>query len=140
MNKFPLHGSVDLDVIDNILMVEGYGPWNLESVIESGERVVPLIKQLSLAGPWGALVVLHGDPIYVPDAANFLAESIQQQRKQGRVATSLVVEESNSPEFAKRHLSSIFDQAGETFRFFPNKEQAKWWLVQKIIRAEQTDN
>lgn len=140
MSKFPLHGSVDLDVIDNILIVEGYGPWNLESVTESGVRVLPLIETLSLAGPWGALVILHGDPIYVPDAAQFLAESIRQQRIQGRVATALMVEESNSPEFAKRHLASLLEQAGETFRFFPNKEQAKWWLVQKIIRATQTDN
>lgn len=136
MSKFPLHGSVELDVVDNILMVDGYGPWNLESVMESGLRVLPLLERLAKR-PWGVLVVLHGDPIYVPDAATFLAESIKEQRKHGRVATAIVVEESNTPKFAKRHLSSLFEKAGETFRFFPNKEQGKWWLVQEIMRRTE---
>ena len=61
---------------------------------------------------------------------------IIEQKKQGRVATAVIVEDSNSPEFAKRHLSEIYDSAGEIFRFFPSKEEAKWWLVQRITLAQ----
>jgi hypothetical protein len=134
MSRFPTHGSVELDIDENILFVEGYGPWNLESVVEAETHMAPLLQTLSIS-PWGALVVLHGDPIYVPDAAAVLSRAIREQKVLGRVATALVVDQSNTPEFSKRHLSDIFKSAGESFRFFPNKEQAKWWLIQQIMQA-----
>lgn len=136
MSRFPTHGSVELDIEENILLVEGCGPWNLESVVEAELEVVSLLKQLSV-GPWGALVALRGDPIYVPDAAVFMSKVIREQKTLGRVASALIIEHSATPEFSKRHLGQIYDDAGERYRFFPNKEQAKWWLVQQIIHASR---
>ena len=134
MSGFSIHGTVTLDIDERILLVEGAGPWNLESIFESGKRVLPLLASLE-GDPWGALVILHGEPIYVPDAAEYLSKSIKEQKKQGRVATAVIVEESNAPEFAKRHLAQIYDNAGEVFRFFADREEAKWWLVQRITLA-----
>jgi hypothetical protein len=134
VSGFSIHGTVVLDVDERILCVEGAGPWNMESIIESGKRVVPLLDQL-VGDPWGALVILHGEPIYVPDAAEFLSKSIKKEKKQGRVATAVIVDESNAPEFAKRHLTEIYDNAGEIFRFFTDREEAKWWLIQRITLA-----
>ncbi|GAC35422.1 hypothetical protein [Paraglaciecola polaris] len=134
MSRFPTHGSVELDIDDNILLVEGSGPWNLESVVESETHMAPLLALLS-GKPWGALVVLHGDPIYVPDAAAFLSKAVRAQKALGRVATAMVVDQSNTPEFSKRHIGQLLDEAGENYRFFPDKAQAKWWLVQQIIQA-----
>jgi predicted nicotinamide N-methyase len=135
MRRFSEHGSLDLHVQDSILLVEGCGPWNLEAVKEAYIRFVPLIETL-YGGPWGALVVLLGDPIYVPDAANYIIKRIKNERMNGCVASAIMVGESNSPEFAKRHLSEIHTKAGDTFRFFSEKEEAVWWLVQKIISGQ----
>lgn len=82
------------------------------------------------------MVILHGDPIYVPEAAKFLSDSIAEQKKQGRVATAVIVEQSSSLEFAKRHLSENDNSAGEVTRFFISKKEAKWWLVQRITLAQ----
>ena len=135
MTRFSIHGSIELDIDERILLAEGAGPWNKESISDSDSRLLPLLEELE-GSPWGALVTLHGDPIYVPDAAALLIKSIIEQKKQGRVATAVIVKDSNSPEFAKRHLSEIYDSAGEIFRFFPSKEEAKWWLVQRITLAQ----
>lgn len=135
MGRFTVHGSVQLRIEDRILFVEGYGPWNLEAVIEAEKNFSTLTKQL-FGLPWGALVVLHGDPIYVPDAADYLIQSIQQERKKGRVATAILVEDSNSPEFAKRHLTDLYKKGGCEFRFFSTQHEASWWLVQKITSAQ----
>ncbi len=135
MGRFTVHGSVQLRIEDRILFVEGAGPWNLEAVKEAGRDFSGLIEQLS-GQPWGALVVMHGDPIYVPDAAEFLIKSIQRERKQGRVATAIIVEDSNSPEFAKRHLADLYTKAGCDFRFFTKQDEASWWLIQKITSAQ----
>lgn len=135
MGRFLEHGSLSLHVQDSILLIEGCGPWNLEAVKEAYNRFIPLVETL-YGNPWGALVVMRGDPIYVPDAANYIIKKIKSERMKGCVASAILVGESNSPEFAKRHLSEIHNKAGDTYRFFSKKEEAVWWLVQKITSAE----
>ncbi len=135
MGRFTVHGSIDVYTQDRILLVEGCGPWNLEAVKEAYNRFNPLLETL-YGSPWGALVVLRGDPIYVPDAAEHLIKTIKHERRKGRVASAILVSESNSPEFAKRHLSELHTKAGDTHRFFSDKEDAAWWLVQKITSAQ----
>lgn len=139
MDKFELHGRSDFHIEDKILIVEGYGPWNVESIMDAKKRLVPLISKLS-TGQWGVLVILYGEAIYVPDAANYLVESIKELKKIGRTASAIMVEEANQPDFAKRHMSDIFGQAGETFDFFEQKEEAIQWLMQKITEAEKSFN
>lgn len=135
MASFTVHGSLELQIQDRILYIEGCGPWNLESIKEAYNRFAPLVETL-YGSPWGSLVVLHGDPIYVPDAANYIIKTIKNQRKKNFVASAILVGESNSPEFAKRHLSELHTKAGDTFRFFSNRDEANWWLVQKITSAQ----
>ena len=139
MSRFSMHGTVKLDIADRILLVEGVGPWNKESVIQGDKDVEPLIQKLT-GRPWGVLVTLYGEPIYVPEAASVLSASIKSQKKLGRVATAVIVCESKSPEFAKSHLSQIYQNAGEPARFFNDVEQAKWWLVQQISQQNVVHN
>jgi hypothetical protein len=137
MGSFTVHGSMDLHIQDRILFIEGHGPWNLEAVKEAYNSFRPLVETLH-GSPWGSLITLHGDPIYVPDAANYLVKIIRSERKKGSVASAILVGESNSPEFAKRHLSELHTKAGDIYRFFSNKEEAAWWLLQKITAAQVT--
>lgn len=135
MGRFTVHGSLDLSIQDRILMIDGCGPWNLEAVKEAYSRFKPLVETL-YGSPWGSLVELRGDPIYVPDAANYVIKTIIHERKMGNVASAILVGGSNSPEFAKRHLSELHTKADDTFRFFSDKEEAAWWLLQKITSAQ----
>jgi hypothetical protein len=131
MSRFPIHGTVKLDIDDSLLLVTGIGPWNKESVIQGDKAVESYIQKLS-GKAWGVLVTLYGEPIYVPEAAAILSNTIKSQKKLGRVATAVIVVESKSPEFAKNHLTHIYQNAGESVRFFNEHEHAKWWLVQQI--------
>lgn len=135
MANFTVHGSLELQIQERILFIEGCGPWNLESIKEAYHRFGPLVESL-YGSPWASLAELQGDPIYVPDAANYLIKTIKSQHKSGLVASAILVGKSNSPEFAKRHLSELHTKAGDTFRFFSDKEEAAWWLLQKITSAQ----
>lgn len=135
MGRFTVHGNLELDIQDRILVIQGCGPWNLEAVNEAYSRFKPLVESL-YGSPWGSLVEFSGDPIYVPDAAKYIIKTIKHEIKQGHVASAILVGESNSPEFAKRHLSELHTKAGDVFRFFSNKEEATWWLLQKITSAQ----
>ena len=135
MGSFTVHGSIDLHIQDRILYIEGFGPWNLEAVKDAYTRFRPLVETL-YGSPWGSLVAFHGDPIYVPDAASYVIKTIKNERRMDCVASAILVGESNSPEFAKRHLSEIHTKAGDTFRFFSDQKEAAWWLLQKITSAQ----
>lgn len=135
MGRFTVHGSVELHIQDRILYIEGAGPWNIEAIKETQANFTHLIEQLRGA-PWAALVVLKGDPIYVPDAADYLVEVLREETKMGRVASAILIGDSTAPEFAKRHISDIYQRAEAEHRFFSDQTEATWWLVQKVTSLE----
>lgn len=138
MSNFGIHGSLSLSLEGNILVLEGEGPWNIESLLKSGEDVVPLAKQL-YGKPWGVVCTILGEPIHVPDAAQMLVEIVRSDREKGRVASALLVDNCNAPKFARNHIGEIYSQAGEVFEFFTDEQEAKRWVKQKIAEAEATN-
>ncbi|GAA0855044.1 hypothetical protein [Aliiglaciecola litoralis] len=134
LQQFEAHGTLTTKIEGRILVAEGTGPWNLESLDKSGNAAAPQINVLA-GKPWAALVILHGECIYVHEASKVLIEIIKQERKEGRRGSAILVNDSDSPSFAKQHLTDIFNQAGETFDFFDNVEAARAWLDHLIKDA-----
>ena len=132
---FQAHGTLNVRVMGRILRVEGTGPWNLESLKISGQDAQPLVEQLK-GKPWGVMVILHGESIYVPAAAEKLTTIVAEERSQGRTATALLVNNCFAPNFAKQHLAEIYFNAGEHYAFFDDIELAEQWLIEKISAAE----
>ena len=129
--RFAAHGTLKLTVTGNILHVEGTGPWNLESLRRSAEEVRPKIQQLE-GKPWTVMVILRGEPIYVPPAATSLIETIIEEKQKGRVATAILVNSCDAPGFAKLHMADIYGKAGENFEFFDDVDLAQQWLETQI--------
>ncbi|MCV2885875.1 hypothetical protein OE749_14345 [Aestuariibacter sp. AA17] len=135
MSSFVAHGSISVKVDGRVLIVEGTGPWNAESLDESGENAKGVLESLKGA-PWGVIVVVRGEPIHVPDAAKQLTQIIRDEKRVGRSATALLVEDSDSPRFAKNHIGEIYREAGENFAFFSDFNHAKAWVLDKVKQAE----
>jgi hypothetical protein len=129
--NFEVHGTLDLSLEDHILTIEGEGPWNMESMYAANEKVQPFAAQL-IGQPWAVLAILRGDPIYVPAAAKMLSNIVKQDIENGRVATAVLLNQSNSPEFGKRHLAEIYRSAGEIYEFFDDEKTARSWLNSKL--------
>ncbi|WJG09374.1 hypothetical protein [Aliiglaciecola sp. LCG003] len=130
-NKFEAHGSLQLKLDGQILQVEGTGPWNLESLQQTGESASGLIERLA-DKPWAVIVILHGECIYVPAAMQYLIDVVAQEKQIGRIATAILVDDCDLPMFAESHLSEIYRSAGETFRFFHDVTEAKQWLLEQL--------
>ncbi|GAC16272.1 hypothetical protein [Aliiglaciecola lipolytica] len=135
-NKFEAHGTLDLVVTDQILRLEGTGPWNLESLYQSGDQANPIIDQLA-SKPWGVILILHGECIYVHAAGKRLSEIVRAEKKRNRIATAVLVNDCDSPNFAKSHIGEIYQNAGEHFAFFDDIELAERWLKQQLKDASQ---
>lgn len=132
---FEAHGTLKVEVMGRILRVEGTGPWNLESLKNSGQVAQPIVERLK-GKSWGVMVILHGESIYVPAAAKKLTSIVAEERAHGRIATALLVNDCFAPNFAKQHLGEIYDKAGEVYAFFDDIKLAEKWLNEKISEAK----
>ncbi len=126
------HGTLDFKLEDNILIIEGRGPWNKEAMILSSENA-NLVQKQRTKDEWGVIAIINGEPIHTPDAAELLVEYIKYDKNNGRVATALILTDSTFPALGKRHISELYNKAGEAFQFFNNITDAKIWMHSLLV-------
>ncbi|WP_261844584.1 hypothetical protein [Aliamphritea ceti] len=126
-----VHGTIRLSVEGRILTIEGRGPWNIESIDLSVDSIGDDLRAL-YGAPWGALVLVEGDSILVPDAEARLIDVVREDRHKGRLATALVLGECSVPGLVTQHLENVYTSAGDSFRVFSDAETARCWLNTQI--------
>jgi hypothetical protein len=129
--KFAKHGGLTAKATGNILEVEGEGPWNSEMLANADKDAESLLHGL-YGRPWAVLTIMKGDPIYIPAAAELLIDIIRLEKHKGRIATAIIICDSEQALFPKQHLSQIYIKAGEDYEFFDDKSVATLWLKSKI--------
>jgi len=122
------HGTLAFTLEDNILIIEGCGPWNKEAMVLSAHNA-DLVQRQRKKAKWGVIAVLNGDPIHTPDAAQLLIEYVKYDKQHGRIATALILTGSTCPELAKRHIADLYLKGGEVYQFFNNITDAKIWMA-----------
>ena len=128
---FNSHGFFQFTVEDNLLIIEGKGPWNKEAIIRSNKGASEIIKQL-YGRKWGVLGIFHGEPIFIPGAVDALIEVVSIGKRHGRIASALILDEAVHADMGFYHISKIYRKAGEKFKFFDDIESAKKWLKLQI--------
>lgn len=134
--QFEAHGTWDINARGRVLEIEGTGPWNLESLEQSAQLVEPFLQRLK-GKPWAAMVILHGECIYVPAAGRKLSEILQREASIGRVASALLVNDCFSPNFAKEHISEIYEKGRHPYAFFDDIDLAQEWIDEQINLVER---
>jgi hypothetical protein len=122
------HGTLHFELINQILFVEGHGPWNKEAFSRFTANLILAKKQDQLPCNWAVLINLTGDPICTPDAESMLIKHLNFEKQCGRIATAFVLTDSTSPQLGKRYITDIYEMVGEKCQFFNNNEQAENWL------------
>ncbi|WP_026376771.1 hypothetical protein [Aestuariibacter salexigens] len=132
--SFSEHGKLHAYVDDNILVVEGEGPWNSEQ-LEKTTRDARSTLEALYGKPWGVMTVMRGDAVYIPEAAESLVKLIRREKHKGRQCTAIVLKDCAKPVFCRQHLSAIYTEAEENFAFFETEDEAKSWLTEHIHSA-----
>lgn len=125
------HGKLSLTFEDNLMIVEGWGPWN-EQALEVPANKTAELTQLKAKKSWGVLAILHGDPIHTPEASQILTSIVKDDRAKGRIASAIVFKECSTPVFGEQHISEIYSKAGEKFKFFESISEGKQWLRERL--------
>lgn len=127
------HGTLHFTLEENILIIDGRGPWNKEALLLSVANA-NAVQQNRSGDKWAVLVNVTGDPLHTPDAEELLVEYIKYDKQHGRVATALILTNSTSPELGKRHIADLYNRAGEQYQFFNNSAEAKSWLRALLVQ------
>jgi len=129
---FEKHGELEFSIRnENILVVKGTGPWNKEVFTSLTDEQVSITQSL-FDKKWGVLSIIDGDPIHTPEASQFLTELVRNDKARGRIASAIIIKDSNSPLIGQIHIEDIYKQAGEQVKCFNNEELAINWLTAKL--------
>ena len=130
--NFDSHGVLDFHIQDeNILVIEGFGPWNKEVFSSIPNEQIELIRSLH-GSSWGVLAIVYGEAIHTPDASEMLEEIVRNDKLLGRIASAIIVKDSITPIFSKDHIVSIYEAAGECVKCFEEEEIALSWLKKQF--------
>lgn len=121
---FNSHGTLIINREDNIVILDGVGPWNEESVLSAREFFSKLHQEMR-NDVWGLIAILRGESVHTPEASEQLIESIKKDKRNGRFCSALVLSDAEFPQMAKIHITNIYKAAGETYEIFDSLIEAK---------------
>lgn len=131
MSNFESHGKVNVEFDSGILVISATGPWNFELIEEYREKVGQFRAEI-IKNKWVVLLVVDGEPVFVPEAKKLLVKSIVIDKSVNRHATAIVVNSKEYAQLSKHMFHQIYSEAGELFDFFENTNQALIWLKKEI--------
>ncbi|NRA19555.1 MAG: hypothetical protein HRU05_03655 [Oceanospirillaceae bacterium] len=135
--KPAMHGERIFSFENNLLIVEGEGPWNLDAILH-----IPVAAQRGLESlfnkTWAVLVIIKGDSMCVPEARLKLIEFIREDRLKGRVATAFIIKQCSVPLLVESHFKDIYTTAGDKYQHFTEHQEseAKAWLALQVKQQQ----
>ena len=76
--KFNKHGSLSVAIDGRLIVLNGEGPWNAESLHLSDDKIMQNLRAM-YGSPWGVLAIFRGEAVYVPEAFALLRKQIKKE-------------------------------------------------------------
>lgn len=127
MTPYTSHGSYAIVVSNQVIFVDGRGPFNADSIKEFTRELATIAEKMK-TGPWAIQVIYHGDSLLTPEAEEALVTMHQMRVQQGMVALAVVFNNVTAMNILKAQLSRAYDVESIPYRFFINDAEATDWL------------
>jgi hypothetical protein len=124
------HAEYDIELIGNVLRVDGRGVVNEEILKQYHEDVKDIV--ISLKGQkWGFLGFVQGTGILTPAAESTLIESIKLRKIYGMSACALVVANADIPALVQSQFERVYLAADIDYFFCVDEKEGLAWLASK---------
>jgi hypothetical protein len=124
------HAEYDIELIGNVLRVDGRGVVNEEILKQYHEDVKDIV--ISLKGQkWGFLGFVQGTGILTPAAEYTLIESIKLRKIYGMSACALVVANADIPALVQSQFERVYLAADIDYFFCVDEKDGLAWLASK---------
>ena len=125
---FSEHGTYDVKLINNVLVVECHGAWNGENAIAYGKEASMLLKEV-FGRPWAQITVITDWELATPDVDSIMAELVSKANKLG-LCREAVVNASGAGSVKLEQFNRTLADIDNDFirKVFTNFEDAACWL------------
>ena len=127
--EFRTHGEYHIDVLDDVLLIDGKGPFNVEAVKGFEKNIAVALDTLREIDSWYQIVVLHDMSIFTPDALENLTKVNHWRMSLGLKASAVVTGSMVvGKKLAEQQLRTLYSEQGLDHGFFDSLEAAKAWI------------
>lgn len=102
------HGDFALTIVNDIVLVNAKGPWNIECVENFGLTYAATVYESGMLR-WADIVVLDGESLLVPEAERALTERIGRAIAAGLVQVYIVTEKSRTAATSVRQIKKLYE-------------------------------
>jgi hypothetical protein len=125
---FSAHGKTTLSIIDDVIILECEGPWNIEFFHILHQQIYQAIQQCS-PGNYGVLLIPIGETIGTPEAMDY---HIKFLNKGNPKAIAVNLSRSDIPQSTQNLCHLAYQTSQLTHAFFVDNDSALYWLRENM--------
>ncbi|MGB1263808.1 MAG: hypothetical protein ACPG52_12925 [Cognaticolwellia sp.] len=128
MTIFVPHGTLKMDVEDNIILIDAQGPWNIEYLDHLHQKMAQAVLQVD-RNNYGVLLTPKGEAISVEAGLEYHANFVRQGSTK---AVALNLAHCTTSLLTENLFSKIYRAANMKHAFFDNALDARCWLENEL--------
>lgn len=133
MTVFSPHGTLQLAIVDNIILLEAQGPWNIEFIDYLHQQLFSAVEQVKHRN-YGVLFSPKGEAISVEAGLEYHLNFLRQGNTQ---AIALNLAHCTTPLLTESLFSKLYRAANIKHAFFDQAPDAKLWLEAELKAASK---
>lgn len=130
MDLFSAHGHCELSLQDNVLVIDAYGPWNVEFINHLHQLLINNVRSKSITD-FAVLLRPHGEALLVSQAIPLHVEFLKHSSAK---AVAIDLSDCTTKSMTKDLCHLVYGQAGLRHQVFDDGESAQSWLVEQLAR------
>lgn len=130
--EFWEHGSFEITIQENILILDAEGPFNSELIT----RYYNELKTRAVAfndEPWAHVAILRGLCSFTPDVFSLLPEVLDWKKSNLMVSEAVCFIDAGGASLTKQQIADSYGSAGIENRTFENLDDAITWSKQNLL-------
>lgn len=121
----------NIEMMDNILVVDAVGPFDIETMLQYKAETLDKIEQLKHK-PWGCIACFQETGVFSPEAEAELVILTKERMRKNMAALATVIKASNQTDIQQMQLSRIYESCNTKFHMFSDIKAAQTWLSQYL--------
>lgn len=128
MNYSP-HGKSEITVEHNLMLIEAYGSWNEEYMVQFHQQLLEAAVLLTNLNNYGIVINLHGQALITEQGIHTHIEFIKQGHTK---AIAINMADCLSLGISQNILTKLYRAADIKHQFFTTHSDAKAWVLEQL--------
>ncbi len=123
---FDAHGRFRVTVHGDVLVVDGWGPWDKQTAAAYSRAVDA--ATLEMRAPWAALIRFRSEPLMWTDTRDHIRDAVRMRVARGMRSMAVVMPDMPEANLVRAQYAQLYGECGAEFAFFLDDEPALAWL------------